>query len=62
MEKVKVYRFTKWNIESGKTELTPRSATLDAIAEFGGTPILDTGQEVDPRCVDGNGFLLHTNS
>jgi hypothetical protein len=54
--KATVYRFTWWDIRSGKEVVSPRFATLEAITRCNGKHIEDTRLVVDARAVDRNGF------
>lgn len=52
----KVYYFTVFDITTGENKQSKRPATMVAITQLGGVPLLHTEQEVDPRQVDLNGF------
>jgi hypothetical protein len=52
MQKVKVYRFKKFNTTTWKEEISPRLATREAIAIFEGVLIEESVQEVDVSLLD----------
>lgn len=56
-----VYRFTK---ECGGQTLAPRymAGTLEAIAELGATPLMDSAIEVQAKLLDGGFYYQHTPS
>ncbi len=57
MQKVTVYYFKIYDINTTEILRQPRPATRDAIVSLGCTPIEETAQEVDDSQLDGNGFL-----
>ena len=57
MAKIPVYSFEVWDIKQDKYVRAKRPATLDAIKECNGRPILETAQEVEPSRLDANGFV-----
>jgi hypothetical protein len=55
-EKVKVYRFTRYNIDTDRELVAPRFATLETIRQAQGAAIMESEVEVEAAELDGNGF------
>jgi len=47
MQKVTVYYYTQYDINTDQTIRSKRMATLDAIKTFSCIPLMDTAQEID---------------
>lgn len=58
MQRIIVYHFELYDIESDSMKLNLRPATSEAIARCKGVLLQDTAQEVDAARLDGNGFLV----
>jgi hypothetical protein len=56
MAETAVYQFTWWDLHAGKDIVSPRFATLEAIARCNGKPIEASRLLVDSQQVDRNGF------
>jgi hypothetical protein len=57
MRTVKVYRWTKIDINTGESKIGPSMATREAIKSFAdAVPIEETETEVDESVLDGNGM------
>lgn len=56
MNRVTVYYFTGYNIDTDKQTVSRRPATLDMIRRANGEPLVETALVVDASELDGNGF------
>jgi hypothetical protein len=56
MPKATVYYFKRWDMNVGQMVPSKRMATLKAIKDLGGVPLMETAKEVDASELDGNGF------
>ena len=56
MEKITVYRFAKFDIESGEMKVSSLYATLDAIKAIEGSVIRENPIEIEASMLDGNGM------
>jgi hypothetical protein len=57
VDEVTVYYFAMYDINADKIVGSRRPATLDAIKRFGGIPLMDTAQVVDPSRIDDIGLV-----
>lgn len=55
-DKVTVYYFEKYDINTDEMVHSKRRATLEAIKRVGGAPLNDTALQVDSSELDGYGF------
>jgi len=58
MEKITVYYFTKYDIETDQNVRSKRPATLEAIERVNGIAIKETAKDVDASQLDMDGFLV----
>jgi hypothetical protein len=58
MAETAVYQFTWWDPHTGKDNVSPRFATLEAITRCNGRPIEASRLLVESRQVDRNGFYF----
>lgn len=57
MNKITVFYFKCYDIQSDEMIRSKRPATLEAIKRCNGTPIQESAQEVDSSVLDSEGFL-----
>ena len=57
MAKVRVWRFSVFNIANGENEISDRYGTREAIAAAGGTPMEESDIEIDENELDETGMI-----
>jgi hypothetical protein len=57
MAKVRVWRFSAFNVANGENEISDRYGTREAIAAAGGTPIEKSDIELDENELDESGMI-----
>lgn len=56
MQKITVYYFTKYDINTDQVIRSKRMATLEMIAQFGCVSLKDTAKEIDASKLDDDGL------
>lgn len=57
MAKIRVWRFSVFNIANGENDVSDRYATREAIAAVGGIPMERSDIEIDTAELDDNGMI-----